>query len=63
MTSFDQVFDLILQFGALLYGVPNVFVIRTVFVLISVWPVSERVRTKHERLVGDGVQDFLLTGC
>ena len=36
VTSFDQVFDLILQLGALIRGVPNVFMIRIVCVLISV---------------------------
>ena len=59
----DQVFDLVLQFGALLYGVLNVFMIRTVFVLISVWPVSKQVRVGYKGLIGDGVQDLLSVGC
>ena len=63
MTSLDQVFDLILQFVALLRGVPNVFVTRTIFVPISVWPMSERVRMVHERLVGNDIQDLLTVGC
>ena len=63
VTSLDQGVNLILQFGALLRDVHNVFVIRIVFVLISVWLVLEWVRIMHEGLVGDDVQDLLLIGC
>ena len=55
VTFVDQVFDLILQFGSLLHGVPNVFVIRTIFVFIDVWSVSEWVRSTHEGLIRDGI--------
>ena len=62
VASLYQILDLVLKLGALLYGVPNVFVIRTVFVLIGVRSVSKWVRAVHERLIGDDVQDLLLTG-
>ena len=44
----DQVLDLVLQLGALFCGVPNILMIRTIFVLISVWSMSEWVMMAHE---------------
>ena len=44
----DQVLDLVLQFGALLCGMPKILVIRTILVLISVWLMLEWVRTAHK---------------
>ena len=41
VASLDQVLDLVLQLGALLCDMPNILVIRIVFVLISIRPMSE----------------------
>ena len=58
----DQILDLVLQLSALLYGVPNVFGIRIVFILIGVRLMSEWVKAVHEGLIGDGVQDLFSVG-
>ena len=60
---FYQILDLVLQLGALLCGVPNVFVIRTLFIFIAVRFVSEWVRAAYEELIGDGIQDLLYASC
>ena len=39
MASFDQVFDFVPQFGALLDGVANIFVVGAVLVFIYIWHV------------------------
>ena len=63
MAPFDQVLDLILQLSALLCGMPNILVIRIVFVLVNVRPMSEWVRATHEKLIGDAIQDLFIASC
>ena len=58
----DQVLDLVFQLSVLFYCVPNILVIRIIFVLINVRPMSEWVRAAHEEFIGDGVQDLFSGG-
>ena len=56
----DQKLNFILQFGALLSGVPNIFVIGAVLVFVCVWPMSYRVKAMHKRFISYGVHDMLI---
>ena len=59
VAHFDHVFDFIIQLGALLGGVVDIFVVGAVLIFVCIWLVFERVGAVYEGLVGYGVQDLL----
>ena len=62
MTLLDQEFDLILQLGALLRCVSDVFRVRAIF-FFCVWPIPYRVGAAYIRLIAYGVHDLFFANC